>query len=151
MGSGCQRQWQNLDKKISFLLWSPRLIQRFLLTKVLKESSLLDPQNPMTAQQTGLVYRRFSVPKIVLIPKVNTFYTSTERYTAKECKVSFCLTKLKACAVFSFRKGNTRRRGTLSQVSLHCICRTRMCCNTLVGTPEKIYKELMPNSKALSL
>lgn len=59
MGSGCQRQWQNLDKKISFLLLSPRLIQRRLLTKVLKESSLLHPQNTMTTQQIGLVYRRF--------------------------------------------------------------------------------------------
>ena len=126
-------------QKFSFLLLSPRLIQRFLLTKVLKESCLLHPQNTVTAQQTGLVYRRFSVPKIVLVPKVNIFCTSTERYTAQGCKVSFCLTKLKAYAVFSFWKGNTRQRGTVSQVSHHYICRTHKCCNTLLGTLERKF------------
>lgn len=126
-------------QKFIFLLLSPRLIQRFLLTKVLKESGLLHPQNTVTTQQTGLVYRRFSVPKIVLVPKVNIFYTSTERYTAQGCKVSFCLTKLKACAVFSFWKENTRQRGTVSQVSHHYICRTHKCCNTLLGTLERNF------------
>lgn len=46
-------------QKISFLLLSPRLIQRLLLTKVLKEAGLVHPQNTMTTQQIGLVYRRF--------------------------------------------------------------------------------------------